>query len=220
MAGVASNDYWLRKRGFFPPENTSDANDSELSDTSDYADKQASKKQKTDETNTTGNRIRKQTQRYGTQESEMNDDSLFEQVLSNRSRSSSATNQSEQSIESEIDAGAAESAAGSSESEPDINNNQLRLMSPGEKILYGKVTELAKEILTLQRIVTGLKIDHDDRIKGNHEMPAFGEVNSDELVVLGVPLSTDKELTDFEDKLKNKVFFGQVVSMKHISHIL
>lgn len=100
---------------------------------------QASKKQKTDKI--CSKRIRTEPQRYGIEENETNDDVLFEEILSKSltaSNCSDTSNQNQQDIESVYE------KSTDSAKDTEKNNNQLAVLSPGEKILFEKITDLSK----------------------------------------------------------------------------
>lgn len=180
-----------------------------MSDKSNSSDidesEQAAKKQKTGKIS----RLRKSTDRFGLRENETNDDALFDDV-----HSKIQTEHAEEPTLTASNDGKSDGSATSvaSATSPITNNSLMSVMTPGEKILFEEIMRLKKEVTVLQKNVVGIEVKLDERLIPASETPEFEKLDDDELQVLGLPLSNQSGLAEFESKLKQKDFYAQVVS--------
>lgn len=175
---------------------------------SDSIQEQASKIQKT----VKSSRSRKQTAWFGHREHETNDDALFDDIDRRKQNQSTEEQALTASKKCEENGSAtADSVNTSHITNADTNNNRLSVLTPGEKILLEYIMELKKEMTVLQRSVVGVEVRLNERLAPAREMSEFTKIDDDELQVVGLPLSNESDLNEFENKLKKKDFFTQVV---------
>lgn len=174
----------------------------------DKVNEPAPKKSKVD-------RLRKQPDWFGNREADKNDDDLFD-AAQNTSKSAENTLIDEcRGVNSESLSSASSTAANTT----DLEDTQLDLFSPGEKILFKELMKLKKEMTVLQRAIVGVEVKLEERVAPKPEMIDFQKVSDDELAALHLPVSNKDVLIELNDKLKEKDFFMQAVRINTTENI-
>lgn len=152
--------------------------------------------------------------RLGVQEYELNDDAFFDGVQKQQTDHAADVEIIGENIENitpnlSADENSVEKAA--KESSQKIDKSSLEMMSPGEKILYGKILDVLTELKVVRGVVSDLTAQYVEQIVKTNEK-SLTKLKKDQLVELGLPLENVAQMKTFESKLKNDDFYKQTVN--------
>lgn len=166
----------------------------------------SSKRLNSDENNNTqlSQRSRKKTKIFGQLENEINDDDLLEKLNSSQPASKSVD-------VVEIDENTPPEAA---QSQNQRGDSVLKVLSPGERILFAKLMELQTDIKVLQKTLVQMEVKNIllDASNNSKKQDKLGVIKDEKLQRLDLPLEDEIGITGFDSKLKSKNFYDEVVS--------
>lgn len=91
------------------------------------------------------------------------------------------------------------------------NRTELMMLSAGEKILYSKMIDMMTELKVLQKNVMELR--DGNRMMKQNDMP-LKKLKREQLIEFGLPLKNEKELINFDTKLKDNEFYKRTVLLQ------
>lgn len=163
-------------------------------------------------------RNRKQPNRFGSTEDETNDDHLLDEIDREIEREIvreiNRENDKENDKENYKETG--------TESNPNIvtdaglsaqslnNQSDTAILTAGEKILLKKLNEISTDVKVLQKTLVEMELKMEKVKTETHNLKS---VDESLLLDIGLPLTTEERIIDFNNKLKNKPFWLGVVSI-------
>lgn len=141
-------------------------------------------------------RSRKQTDRFGLTEEEQNDDSLFDEIDKDTS-SKEATDTDVTTQKSDTQQSVC----------VDPPPSQL---TSGEQIILEKLIEVSTHVKMFQKAVVNMELRLE---KAEGETHNLNSVDDALLLEIGLPLTQEEQIVDFNNKLKKKSFWSIVVGV-------
>lgn len=152
--------------------------------------------QNADDNQQRAKRSRKQTDRFGLTEEEQNDDSLFDEIDKDTS-SKEATDTDVTTQKSDTQQSVC----------VDPPSSQL---TSGEQIILEKLIEVSTHVKMLQKAVVNMELRLE---KAEGETHNLNSVDDALLLEIGLPLTQEEQIVDFNNKLKKKSFWSIVVGV-------
>lgn len=146
-------------------------------------------------------RLRSKPQRYGQLESDLNDDTFFEEMKELSQTQSKADD--EQVVKEHT-------PPCDSNTQKEQGDSVMKLLSPGQTVLYEMIMKIHTDVKVIQRTLVKMEvISSDSNGKKNGEL---SDIRNEELHGIDLPLIDENSITSFNSKLKLKDFYDKVVS--------
>lgn len=186
------------------------------------SEKSGENKRKSDECNADRpKRLRKEIERFGTSNVH-NDDELFDEIDENNNSDASKDpdfdgNSEEVNEERDILENDATNSNGTTEEKEQENHaksseidesSALEIMSPGERIIFKMALGISADIKTIKKSLIDLRSSNNTIQQSG---PINKSVDKQQLLEIGLPLTSKNGFDEFEKKLKQEVFEKKVV---------